>query len=81
MRKSSTMQRLRRLVPLAMVAVLGVAGLTGCRSNPTVAAYIGGQQVGQKSVNSMVDELSKAVDALPAESRSSILTCSGCATN
>ena len=35
------MQRVRRFASIAVVASLAVAGLSACRSEPTVAAYVG----------------------------------------
>ena len=50
------MQRVRRLVPLALVVVLGIAGLTGCRSNPAVAAYVGGQRYTVQDLDGLLDD-------------------------
>jgi hypothetical protein len=38
------MQRARRLASVVVVASLGVAGLSACRSEPSVAAYVGGSE-------------------------------------
>lgn len=38
------MQRARRLASVVVVASLGVAGLSACRSEPSVAAYVGGAE-------------------------------------
>ena len=55
-----------------MVAVLGVAGLTGCRSNPTVAAYVGGKQYTQKDIATISDELATVIGKLPVAQRQGI---------
>ena len=39
-----TMQRVRRLASVVVVASLGMAGLSACRSEPSVAAYVGGSE-------------------------------------
>lgn len=51
----SRIPRSLRLVVAAIAALLAVVGLTGCRNDPSVAAYVGDQQI-------TVSELQQAVD-------------------
>src|SRR3954454_22347303 len=51
------MHRLRRGALLAAVAVLGALALSGCRSQPGVAIYIGDTTYSQKRVEALVSEL------------------------
>ncbi|MFI6821795.1 hypothetical protein ACIBJE_12705 [Micromonospora sp. NPDC050187] len=48
--------RARRLVAVASVAV-GLVALSGCRSEPGVAAYIGDQRITEEAVTRILDEL------------------------
>ncbi|MCZ2825170.1 MULTISPECIES: peptidylprolyl isomerase [unclassified Modestobacter] len=50
----------RRLLAVLLVGAAGVGGLTGCRTSPDVAAYVGEEQV-------TVAELDEAVDARLAD--------------
>lgn len=60
------MQRARRLVSVAVVASLAVAGLSACRSEPSVAAYVGGGKVTESRVQEVWDEAREALtDAGP----------------
>src|SRR3712207_8050739 len=52
--RSRTVQR-RRLPASLAVGLVALAGVAGCRSDPSVAAYVGDEQV-------TVDELQTAVD-------------------
>jgi hypothetical protein len=45
----------RRLATVAVVAALGLAGLTACRSQPGVAAYVGDQRITEDTVTAWVD--------------------------
>jgi hypothetical protein len=45
----------RRLVTAAVVAALGIGGLTACRSQPGIAAYVGDQQITEETVTAWVD--------------------------
>jgi hypothetical protein len=58
------MQRARRLASVAVVASLAVAGLSACRSEPTVAAYIGDTKITEDRVDAVFDEARAA--AVPA---------------
>lgn len=51
------MQRVRRLASITVIALVGVAALSACRSQPGVAAYVGDQQYTEERVTSVVDEL------------------------
>ncbi|WP_091653813.1 hypothetical protein [Micromonospora pallida] len=48
--------RARRLVAVASVAV-GLVALSGCRSEPGVAAYVGDQRITEDAVTHILDEL------------------------
>jgi hypothetical protein len=50
------MQRARRLASVAVVASLAVAGLSACRSEPSVAAYLGDVRVTEARVQGIWDE-------------------------
>jgi hypothetical protein len=50
------MQRARRLASVAVVASLAVAGLSACRSQPTVAAYVGSGTISDDRVKGILDE-------------------------
>src|SRR5688572_7651854 len=57
------MQRARRLASVAVVASLAVAGLSACRSEPSVAAYVGAGKVTETRVQEVWDEAREAVTA------------------
>lgn len=48
--------RARRLVAAASL-VVGLVALTGCRTEPGVAAYVGDRQITEDTVDSILDEL------------------------
>lgn len=50
------MQRARRLASVAVVASLAVTGLSACRSQPTVAAYVGAGTISDDRVKGVLDE-------------------------
>jgi hypothetical protein len=50
------MQRARRLASVAVVASLTVAGLSACRSDPSVAAYVGDKQITESQVQAVIDQ-------------------------
>ncbi|MDG4774821.1 hypothetical protein [Solwaraspora sp. WMMD792] len=52
------MQRVRRLASITVIALVGVAALSACRSQPGVAAYVGDEQYTEEQVTSVVDDLS-----------------------
>ncbi|MFI5890710.1 hypothetical protein ACIA5D_11400 [Actinoplanes sp. NPDC051513] len=58
------MQRARRLASVAVVASLAVAGLSACRSEPSVAAYVGDTKITEDRVDAVYDEAQAA--AVPA---------------
>lgn len=60
------MQRVRRLASVAVVASVAVAGLSACRSEPSVAAYVGGGKVTESRVQQVWDEAREAVTAAAA---------------
>jgi hypothetical protein len=55
------MQRSRRLASMAVVASLAVAGLSACRSEPAVAAYIGDSRITEKRVQQVWDDARAAL--------------------
>jgi hypothetical protein len=57
------MQRARRLVSVAAVASLAVAGLSACRSAPSVAAYVGDTKITESRVDAVWNEARDAVQA------------------
>ena len=58
------MQRARRLVAVAAVAVLGLPGLAACaRSNPATAAYVGGAQYSVDRVDDIYPDARKKFGA------------------
>lgn len=50
------MQRARRLVTVAAVASLAVCGLSACRNEPSVAAYVGQSKLTEARVDAVLDE-------------------------
>jgi hypothetical protein len=64
------MQAARRLTAVTSVALIGSLLLAGCRSNPTVAAYVGDTQITEERVDAVIDDMaekkSKAETATPA---------------
>jgi hypothetical protein len=63
-----TMQRARRLATAAVVASLAVTGLSACRSEPTVAAYVGQDvRITEARVQRVWNEAQAAVTATPAQ--------------
>jgi hypothetical protein len=59
MRKLATMQQVRRLAPVAVLALVAALVLTGCRSRPEVAAYIGDMRVTVAELDAIVDEATR----------------------
>jgi hypothetical protein len=53
------MQRARRLAPLAALALVGTLALTGCRSQPGTAIYIGSTAYSETYVNGLAEQLQK----------------------
>ncbi|WP_326551468.1 hypothetical protein [Micromonospora sp. NBC_01813] len=53
------MQRVRRLASITVIALVGVAALSACRSQPGVAAYVGDQQYSEEQVTDLVDEIAE----------------------
>lgn len=56
----------RRLASVAVVATLGLAGLTACRQEPGVAAYVGDQQISEDAVTGWVDGADPEPAAAPS---------------
>ncbi|MCO8277129.1 hypothetical protein M1L60_41800 [Actinoplanes sp. TRM 88003] len=66
------MQRARRLASIAVVASLGLAGLTACRSEPSVAAYVGNDtRITEKRVQEVWDDAFAALQKTNAEAEAS----------
>jgi hypothetical protein len=63
------MHRLRRGALVAAVTVLGTLALSGCRSQPSVAIYIGDTTYSQKRVERMATELQKLPSYTKADTR------------
>lgn len=62
----STMVRARRHTLIAVVIAAGLLALTGCRTDPDVAAYVGGTTIQNARVDRIVEE---AIGTLPAKER------------
>src|SRR4051794_33905678 len=58
-----TMLGARRLAPSAVVASLAVARVSACRSEPSVAAYLGNDRIAESRVQDVWDEANDAVAA------------------
>jgi hypothetical protein len=56
------MQR-ARLASIVVIAAVGVLALSGCRSQPGVAAYIGAQQITENQVTGIVDDVKRKIPA------------------
>nr|MDT0657938.1 hypothetical protein [Micromonospora sp. DSM 115978] len=65
------MQRVRRLASIAVIAALGATALTGCRSEPGVAAYIGDTKIHEDRVTAIIDEVREARAAEAAADQAS----------
>jgi hypothetical protein len=63
------MHRLRRGALLAAVAVAGTLALSGCRSQPSVAIYIGDTTYSQKRVEKLASELRAIPDFKTGDAR------------
>src|ERR1044071_3666208 len=59
MRQLSTMQRVRRGALVAVLALVGAVVLTGCRSEPGIAAYVGSEKITIDQVDAVVDAVDK----------------------
>ncbi|MFF5291527.1 hypothetical protein [Paractinoplanes globisporus] len=59
------MRSARRLASVAVVASLAVAGLSACRSAPSVAAYLGDTTITESRVTDVYNEVYDAVSATP----------------
>ncbi|HET9516196.1 MAG TPA: hypothetical protein VFO77_00570 [Actinoplanes sp.] len=57
------MQRARRLASTAVVAVLAVSGLSACRTDPGVAAYVGSSTISEQTVQEIFADAQAKVDA------------------
>ena len=72
MRQLRVMQRARRTLSLVLAVLVGTVVLSGCRSEPTVAAYVDGKQYTVRSVNQWVQEINDVLDTLPADQRGTL---------
>lgn len=59
------MHRVRRLASAAVVAALAVTVLSACRSQPTVAAYVGNQRITEARVQTVWDDAKNATATAP----------------
>jgi hypothetical protein len=57
------MQRARRLASVAAVASLAVAGLSACRAEPSVAAYVGQSKLTEARIEAVWDEAHDKLEA------------------
>jgi hypothetical protein len=55
------MQRARRFASIAVVAALGSIVLSGCRSEPDVAAYLGDKRITEDQVTAVIDEVQEKI--------------------
>jgi hypothetical protein len=69
MRQLSTMQRVRRGALVAVLALVGAFVLTGCRSEPGIAAYVGSEKITIDQVDAVVDAVDKVNAGRTAEVR------------
>ncbi|MEV6637583.1 hypothetical protein AB0M54_43320 [Actinoplanes sp. NPDC051470] len=60
------MQRARRLASVAVAAALAIGGLSACRSEPDVAAYIGDRTISVADAQHVFDDLTAKKAAQPA---------------
>jgi hypothetical protein len=60
----AAMQRARRLASLAVVVAVGVLALAGCKSVPSVAAYVGDQKITEKRVDDILADVKKKLAAV-----------------
>ncbi|MDG4821030.1 hypothetical protein O7635_04075 [Asanoa sp. WMMD1127] len=60
------MLRARRIASIAVVAALGLGGLAACRSEPSVAAYLGDRKVTEDQVTQIFDGAGAGATATPA---------------
>jgi hypothetical protein len=56
--------QLRRVTSLLVLLALGGLALAGCRSNPTIAAYVGSTQYSEERVTAIADEADAKLRAL-----------------
>lgn len=59
------MQRTRRLASIAVIAMVGVAALSGCRSEPGVAAYLGDREITEDQITEVVDDVKRKLAPSP----------------
>ncbi len=62
----STMLRARRFASIVVVAALGLGGLAACRSEPSVAAYLGDRKVTEDQVTQIFNDAEAGASATPA---------------
>jgi hypothetical protein len=55
------MQRVRRLASIAIIVVLGATGLSACRSEPGVAAYVGDRKITEDEVTQVLQDAGSRV--------------------
>jgi parvulin-like peptidyl-prolyl isomerase len=68
------MQRARRLASVAVVASVAVAGLSACRSEPSVAAYVGSTKITDSAVQAVLTDAKTKLTAAGAASTAPIKT-------
>ncbi|MBT8227963.1 MAG: hypothetical protein HKP61_22810 [Dactylosporangium sp.] len=63
---------MRRTLCLVLAALTGALVLSGCRSDPTVAAYVGSEQYTLRDVNEMLKGVEDTLDTLSEAQRGTI---------
>jgi hypothetical protein len=66
------MQRARRLALLAVLALVGTLALTGCRSQPSAAIYIGSTKYSVQYVDGLSEQLQKVPGFTRGEGRKNV---------
>ncbi|WP_233604446.1 hypothetical protein [Micromonospora sp. HM5-17] len=61
------MQRVRRLASIAVIAVLGTTALSACRSDSSVAAYLGDRKITEAEVTSVLEDATSRVPSPSGE--------------
>lgn len=61
------MQRARRLASIAAIVVVGAIALSGCRSEPGVAAYLGDSEITEDRLTAIIDELRDGAEPRASE--------------
>jgi hypothetical protein len=68
----TTMQRARRVAFLAVLALVGGLALSGCRSQPNAAIYVGSTSYSQKQVDRLANQFLKLPNSTRAAARTTV---------